>query len=112
MGLSIVDSIDTMWLMGLDDEYKKARDWIDQNLQFDHNVSPLLFSSSFLSNRHQSRDISVFETTIRVVGGLVSIYDLTKDDMYMSKAKQLGERLLPAFNTGSGYAKVTINLKS
>eukprot|EP00026_Physarum_polycephalum_P004819 Phypoly_transcript_04843.p1 GENE.Phypoly_transcript_04843~~Phypoly_transcript_04843.p1 ORF type:complete len:590 (+),score=96.86 Phypoly_transcript_04843:68-1837(+) len=96
MGLSIVDSIDTMWLMGLDEEYKKARAWIDKNLRFDKN----------------SNEISVFETTIRVVGGLASIYDLTKDEMYIRKAKDLGERLLPAFDTGSGYAKTTINLKT
>ena len=38
MGLTMVDSIDTMYLMGLKDEYKKARDWIEKNLRFDNNV--------------------------------------------------------------------------
>lgn len=95
MGLSIVDSIDTMWLMGLQDEYKVAREWIDKNLHFDVD-----------------RDISVFETTIRVLGGLVSIYDMTNDEMYIRKAEELAKKLLPAFNTPSGYAKTTINLRS
>ena len=39
MGLSIVDSIDTMYLMGLMDEYNEARDWIVTKLDFSKLVS-------------------------------------------------------------------------
>ena len=49
---------------------------------------------------------SVFETTIRVLGGLLTAYDLTKDKMYLKKAEDIAKRLKPAFNTPSGYPKV------
>lgn len=94
MGLSIVDSIDTMYLMGLKQEYEKSRAWIEKNLDFDRI----------------QREMSVFETTIRVVGGLVSIYDLTGDKMFLEKAKKLGTKLLPAFGTPSGVPYTTIAL--
>ena len=52
------------------------------------------------------RPSSTFETTIRVVGGLLAAYDLTKEEVYLKKAKDMGDRLLPAFNTPVGYPKV------
>ncbi|KAL5009489.1 hypothetical protein ScPMuIL_011794 [Solemya velum] len=30
LGATIVDGIDTLYIMGLDEEYQKARDWIDK----------------------------------------------------------------------------------
>lgn len=45
---------------------------------------------------------SVFETTIRVMGGLLSAYDLSGDAMFLEKARQLADRLLPAWKTPSG----------
>lgn len=57
-------------------------------------------------------DASVFETTIRCVGGLLSAYDLSGDGMFLNKATELADRLLPAFNTPSGIPYNTINLQS
>ena len=34
LGATIVDGLDTLYIMGLKDEYKKGRDWIAQNLHF------------------------------------------------------------------------------
>lgn len=34
VGATVVDSLDTLWLMGLKDEFKAARDWTAQNLSF------------------------------------------------------------------------------
>ena len=48
----------------------------------------------------------MFETNIRVVGGLLSAYDLTENKMFLKKARDIADRLLPAFNTPSGYPKV------
>ncbi|TRM59358.1 glycoside hydrolase [Schizophyllum amplum] len=50
IGYTVVDSIDTMLLMHLDDEYQRARGWIANNLSFD-----------------QEGEFSTFETTIRAV---------------------------------------------
>ena len=69
LGLTLIDSLDTMWLMNLKDEYKEAREWVDKNLHVE-----------------RSGDVNLFETTIRILGGLLSIYHLTNDDMYLKKA--------------------------
>lgn len=50
------------------------------------------------------------QTTIRVLGGLLSVYHLTDDPMYLDKAKDLADRLLPAFDTPSGLPLTMINL--
>lgn len=95
LGLTLVDSIDTIYLMGLDEEYAKARNWIHKNLHFDIN-----------------RDVNLFEITIRVLGGLLSIYHLTQDEMYIEKAVDLADRLMPCFNTQSGIPFSDVNLFS
>ena len=53
MGTSIVDSMSTLYIMGLDEEFQKGREWIAENFDF---------------NRVHA-DVSVFETNIRFVGG-------------------------------------------
>lgn len=35
MGATIVDGLDTLYIMGLHDEFKQGRDWIAENLDFD-----------------------------------------------------------------------------
>ncbi|CAD6247079.1 unnamed protein product [Miscanthus lutarioriparius] len=55
LGATIVDSLDTLHIMGLKDEFQKARDWVTESLNFDKDY-----------------EASVFETTIRVVGGLLA----------------------------------------
>jgi hypothetical protein len=82
IGLTIVDSLDTLWIMGLKDEFQKARDWVANELSFEKN-----------------RDVSTFETSIRVFGGLLSAYDLSRDKMFLQKAKDIGDRLLKAFDS-------------
>ena len=68
LGLTIVDSLDTMWLMGLTDEFNESREW----------VSKMVIA--------QDRDVNIFETTIRVLGGLLSAYHLSKDSIFLDKA--------------------------
>jgi len=46
--------------------------------------------------------VSVFETTIRILGGLLSAYDLSGEPIFLEKANDLGQRLLPAFDSPSG----------
>lgn len=104
MGLTIVDSIDTAIIMGLKDgkskqhlivhvmqstcprndnlenycynlrlilfsEYLEAREWVDKSLTFD-----------------KDKDVNLFEITIRALGGLLSAYHLTNDDVFKEKA--------------------------
>lgn len=87
LGVTIVDSLSTLYLMGgLDGRYERARDWIATSLDFDKVGS-----------------VIVFETVIRVLGGLVSMYHLSGDDLYMRKAEELGVRLAGSFGSPSGY---------
>ncbi|KAJ6505374.1 glycoside hydrolase [Mycena sanguinolenta] len=93
IGYTIVDAIDTMILMGLDSEYTQAKNWIEEHLTF-----------------NRSGYFSTFETTIRVLGGLLSAYHLTGDDLYKQHAADLGDRILPAFDTDSGLPGSSVNL--
>jgi mannosyl-oligosaccharide alpha-1,2-mannosidase len=54
--------------------------------------------------------LSVFETNIRFVGGLLSCFAITGDSMFREKALHIAERLLPAFNTLTGIPHALINI--
>ncbi|KAJ3513466.1 hypothetical protein NLJ89_g2936 [Agrocybe chaxingu] len=96
IGYTVIDAIDTMQLMGLEDEYKRSRDWIATKLDFD-----------------KEGNFNTFETTIRVLGGLLSAYHLSDEDpIFLEKAKDLADRLLPAFDTPSGLPLSMVNLKA
>lgn len=91
-GAVLVDALDTMMLMGLDAELARAR----------AHVAKLDFRKDYSA--------SFFETTIRYLGGLLSAYELSGDELYLVKAKQLGFALLPAFNSPSGLPYHAVNL--
>lgn len=93
LGLTLVDALDTMWILGLMEEFAEAREWVEKELSFDKNV-----------------DVNLFETTIRILGGLLSTYHLTKDTLFLDKAKDLGSRLMPAFKTPSKIPFSDVNL--
>jgi mannosyl-oligosaccharide alpha-1,2-mannosidase len=93
MGTTLVDSLDTLWLMGLKDEFWRARDWVRDHLEHDHVGS-----------------VSVFETTIRSLGGLLSAYDWSGDEAFLKKAEDLGSRLFKAFSSESGIPFGQVNL--
>ncbi|KAK5900554.1 hypothetical protein CgunFtcFv8_025505 [Champsocephalus gunnari] len=93
LGLTIIDSLDTMWILGLREEFAEARDWVEKELSFDKNV-----------------DVNLFETTIRVLGGLLSTYNLTGDQLFLDKAKDIGARLMPAFKTPSKIPFSDVNI--
>uniref|UniRef100_A0A8D7ZWD0 alpha-1,2-Mannosidase n=1 Tax=Culex pipiens TaxID=7175 RepID=A0A8D7ZWD0_CULPI len=95
LGLTIVDSLDTMYIMDLQEEFDEARNWIDQYLRFDVN-----------------RDVNLFEVTIRVLGGLLSTYHLSGDKMFLDKALDLGQRLLPCFDSPSGIPYSDVNIET
>ena len=54
----------------------------------------------------------MFETTIRIVGGLVAAYDLSGDEMYLEKCTDLLEHLKPAFGTKTGVPYSIVNLRT
>ncbi|XP_077950645.1 mannosyl-oligosaccharide 1,2-alpha-mannosidase IA isoform X1 [Gasterosteus aculeatus] len=94
-GASIIDSLDTLYIMGLTEEYNDAKEWVQTSLDLNSNG-----------------EASLFEVNIRYVGGLLAAYYLTGEEMYKNKVLELGEKLLPAFNTPTGIPRGVINLGS
>lgn len=90
-----VDSLDTMILMGLDDEARDARELIATQLSFDRDI-----------------DVKHFEIVIRLLGGLLSGYQLSGDERLLKQAEDLGTRLLPAFDSPTGLPYVYVNLRT
>ncbi|KAJ7486234.1 glycoside hydrolase family 47 protein [Mycena galericulata] len=79
-GASLVDAMGTLVVMGLDDLFVGA---VNYTRTINFNVPPV------------PQDISVFETTIRWVGGLISAYELSgfKYPILVEKAKEVADKL-------------------
>ena len=90
-----VDALDTMILMGLDDEAAATKKYILENLNFDKDI-----------------EVQNFEITIRLLGGLLTNYQLTDDKRFLTLAEDLGNRLLPVFNSPTGMPYRYVNLKT
>ncbi|GLV45294.1 alpha-Mannosidase class I a [Carabus blaptoides fortunei] len=96
LGATIVDGLDTLYIMGMDEEFRNGRNWIADSL----DVSAM------------TSDISVFETNIRFIGGLLSCFALTGDVIFKERAQQIADKLLPAFQTPTGIPNALVNLKT
>ncbi|KAK6343898.1 mannosyl-oligosaccharide alpha-1,2-mannosidase [Orbilia brochopaga] len=106
LGWIIIDAIDTMMLMGLTEPLAHAREWVQTTLTYD-----------------QDQEVNTFETTIRMLGGLLSAHYLAtklkldpgakqEPDLYLEKAADLADRLLGAYNSPSGIPWASVNLKT
>jgi mannosidase alpha-like ER degradation enhancer 2 len=93
--MTAIDAFDTMSLMGLTDETARTKTMLLKRLSFDRDES-----------------VQVFEITIRVLGGLLSAYQLTGDPKFLTLATDLGHRMLPAFNSPTGMPYRFVNLKT
>ncbi len=90
-----VDSLDTMIIMGMDEEAAATRAYIVEHLSFDKDI-----------------DVQNFEITIRILGGLITNYQLTGDKRLLNLAEDLGRRLLPVFESPTGMPYRYVNLKT
>ncbi|BAO40533.1 endoplasmic reticulum mannosyl-oligosaccharide 1 [Kluyveromyces marxianus] len=113
LGWIIVDSIDTMMIMynkSSDEDHRKqfaaeiqlAEEWVDNTLNYDIDS-----------------EVNVFETTIRMLGGLLSAYHCSEtykvgnSTVYLNKAIDLGDRLASSFTqSATGIPYSSINLGS
>lgn len=112
MGWIIVDALDTMIMMNLTSRVKHAREWIATSLNY---------------NAHH--EVNTFETTIRMLGGLLSAHYLSTtfpdlaplkdddvnqpgEDLYIEKATDLADRILGAFESKSGIPYASFNLNT
>ncbi len=96
LGLSLIEALDTLWVMGLDAEFAEGLAWVKANLDFDVDG-----------------EVSVFESSIRLVGGLLSAWHACGDPVLLAKARDLADRLLPAFQASPiGLPHRYINLRT
>jgi mannosidase alpha-like ER degradation enhancer 2 len=90
-----VDSLDSLYLLGFKKEADATRKYITENLSFDKDL-----------------DVQNFEITIRLLGGLLSAYQMTDDAKLLRLAEDLGTRLLPVFDSPTGLPYKYVNLKT
>ncbi|RLN68065.1 hypothetical protein BBJ28_00001172 [Nothophytophthora sp. Chile5] len=93
---SLVDGIDTLWIMDLKEEFQRARDYVRDHLSFDHLG-------------RDGGSVSVFETIIREVGGLLSAFDLSGDAVFKERATELMDLLKPAYDEAEGVFYTLLN---
>lgn len=88
-----VDALDTLTLMGAKEQADEARQLIDSKLNLDQDIY-----------------VKDFEITIRLLGGLISSYELTGDKRLLQLAEDLGRRMLPMFDSPTGMPYEYVNL--
>ena len=93
--LTAVDALDTLVFMGEEEEAKRTADYLAANLSFEKDI-----------------EVKSFEIVIRVLGGLLSGYQLTEDERLLALAVDLGDRILPTFESPTGMPYMLVNLKT
>ncbi|KAE8259092.1 hypothetical protein A4X13_0g1238 [Tilletia indica] len=94
-GATPVDVLDTLLIMDLPQEYDYAR-------QHTRDVDFHLVGGTRSAYGSVDGQIPVFETAIRYLGGLLSAYDLSGDELMRDRAEELAQLIMPAFETYSG----------
>jgi mannosyl-oligosaccharide alpha-1,2-mannosidase len=90
---TLVDSLDTLWIMDLKSDFRDAA----------AAAATLDWSAT------EDGAANLFETTIRHLGGLLSAYDLSGEPALLQKARELGEMLYVAFDTPNRLPGFWIN---
>ncbi|KAJ5054235.1 uncharacterized protein L3040_000515 [Drepanopeziza brunnea f. sp. 'multigermtubi'] len=85
---TLVDSLDSLYIMGLKDEFAEALQALEQ-IDF---------------SKPNADKVPVFEVTIRYLGGLLGAWDVSghRHPILLQKARELGDFLAKAFDTTSG----------
>lgn len=104
--LSLIDALDTLAVMENYSEFRRVVNKLIKTADFNININ-----------------VSVFETNIRVVGGLISAHLLSKkagvevdpgwpcSGPLLNLAETVARRLLPAFESNTGMPYGTVNLR-
>ena len=95
-GLSVIEAMDTLYVMGLDDELQACVAWLKEHLNFDVDGN-----------------VQMFEAVIRMVAGLLTGYYATGERFLLDGSKDLADRLLVCFTKSpSGAPYRYANLKT
>lgn len=93
--ISPIDAYSTLFMMGFDDEASQVEQYVIDSLDFNLDIN-----------------VKIFEVNIRILGGLLSMYELSKNHLILDKARDFADRMLPAFDTKTGIPRYWVNLKT
>ncbi|RNF22348.1 mannosyl-oligosaccharide 1,2-alpha-mannosidase IB [Trypanosoma conorhini] len=106
-GWTLIDALDTLAVAGLHTEFRRYAKWVEEHVSFDIDVT-----------------VSAFETTIRALGGLLAAHFMYEEGVVAVVASEhnytgglvrlaadLGNRLLPCFNSSTGIPYLSVNLR-
>ncbi|KAK3291784.1 glycoside hydrolase [Chaetomium fimeti] len=91
---TLVDSLDTLWIMGLREEFDEAVAAVAE-IDFGDSSTPM---------------VNIFETNIRYLGGLMAAYDLSGRAVLLEKAIELGDLIYGGFDTANRMPVDNINV--
>lgn len=94
LGISPLDAYSTLAIMGLKEEADEIENY------------------ALSKQWNQDVYVQVFEVNIRILGGLLAIYEYSRNPKILEKAIDFGNRLLPAFNSKTGIPYHSVNLKT
>jgi len=93
--ISPIDGYSTFKVMGLEKEAKRIEIYVSDSVSFDKDIF-----------------VKVFEVNIRVLGGLLAMFQYTENPKVLEQAKDFADRMLPAFQSGTGIPHYWVNLKT
>lgn len=91
--ISPIDAYSTLQVMGLEKEADEIEQYIADSIDFNKDIF-----------------VKTFEVNIRILGGLLAIYQFSQNEKILNRAKDFGNRLLPAFNSATGIPHYWVNL--
>ncbi len=92
LGISPYDAYSTLKVMGFDEEAREIEEY------------------ALAENWDKDVYVQVFEVNIRILGGLLAMYEYTRNPDILEKARDFGDRILPAFDSPTGIPYHSINL--
>ncbi|KAH9811056.1 family 47 glycoside hydrolase [Melampsora americana] len=101
-GATLVDCLDTLLIMDLPTEYKYAREHV-RSIDWSQTLDLRTIKTQRSPTSSSDPTIPFFETVIRYLGGLISAYELSNDQLMLRRAEDLADWLLPAFGTDQGF---------
>ena len=81
VALTLVDSLDTLWLMGMKEEFRSGLQWVEESLALE-----------------SLQEVSVADYGARLLGGLLAVYEIAHSEVLLVKAAKVGDLLLKAFD--------------
>jgi hypothetical protein len=95
LNISPIDAFSTLVVTGLTGDAGQVVEYVADSVSFDKDFKA-----------------KVFEVNIRVLGGLLSMYQLSGDRRILEKAVDFGNRLMPAFRSATGIPYYWVNLET